>query len=147
MQKKEKIQLGITLALVIVLALILMANPRMKRQKTVSAVKQGSAEADSAWQEVKSREGQFLSLEQQAKQLIFKRDPFTRIPINLPEGPAPLYLQGIARDGRGFVAIINDQVVQAGNQIEGSTIVDIQADRVILNNGVRDFQLILTIEE
>jgi hypothetical protein len=55
-----------------------------------------------------------------------------------------LRLEGILSDSNKFSAIINDRVVTIGEEIEGNTIVAIKADRVILSDGKKEFELKLS---
>lgn len=43
-----------------------------------------------------------------------------------------LQLQQIVHDGTSGVAVINQQLVRAGEQVEGMTVVAVQPDRVVL---------------
>lgn len=50
-------------------------------------------------------------------------------------------LNGIAWDPVSPRAVINDQIVGIGDKIDGNTVVEIKTDRVILNDGLNDFEL------
>ena len=52
-----------------------------------------------------------------------------------------LVLDGIAWDRKSPRAVVNDRIVAVGDEVGGSTVVEIRKDRVILNNGAADFEL------
>lgn len=81
-----------------------------------------------------------------------RRDPFVPLldrkgrPITVVEGGvqfkvSDLYLEGIIWDDIKPMAIINDEVVSAGDKIRGVEIVDIQKDKVILSYQDEIFEL------
>lgn len=58
--------------------------------------------------------------------------------------PAPdLQLQQIVHDGREGVAVINNQLVRRGDQLEGLTVLAIQPDRVVLRLRNQRHELLL----
>ena len=74
----------------------------------------------------------------------WKRSPF------IPKGTAgtaysKLVLNGILASGKGFKAMIGDSVVGKGDKVEGNTVVEVKPDRVILNDGTKDFELKLNM--
>ncbi len=52
-----------------------------------------------------------------------------------------MVLNGIAWDAQNPSAVINDQIVEVGSKINGSKVVKIEPNRVILNDGENDFEL------
>lgn len=70
----------------------------------------------------------------------WKRDPFS-LERMLEVQDAGLHLAGIMFDEKASHALINEYVVRLGDTIEGNTVVDIQKDKVILNDGVQNFEL------
>ena len=54
-----------------------------------------------------------------------------------------LSLNGIVWDEENPKAIINGAIIGIGDKLGVNTIVDIKKDRVILNDGAADFELIL----
>jgi hypothetical protein len=58
-----------------------------------------------------------------------------------------LTLGGVAWDEKSPKAIINDQIVGIGDEVAGNKVVDIKQDRVLLSDGVNDFELKLAKEE
>jgi len=92
-----------------------------------------------------SNEGLFLMLQEHAKDLEVKRDPFYEVPVE--SLGVSLYLSGILWDEEVPAAIINDEIVEIGDEIAGSTVIDIKEDSVILNDGSRNFELNLRIKQ
>lgn len=70
------------------------------------------------------------------------RNPFLLEPaaVNVFE---KLVLNGILWDEKEPMAIINDEVVKIGDKAGGSTIVGITQNKVILNDGIENSELIL----
>lgn len=74
------------------------------------------------------------------KYLSWAIDPFS--PSSAPiKGYGWLTLEGIMWSKENPEAIINDNIVKIGDQIDKNTVVDIEQDRVILNDGDNDFEL------
>jgi len=69
-------------------------------------------------------------------------DPFVRDWMLMSE-VANLNLRAITVTSDGGSALINDQIVQAGDLISGKKVVSIEPDRVTLEQGGRTFTLIL----
>lgn len=69
-------------------------------------------------------------------------DPFVRDWILINE-LANLRLKAITLGGDGASALINDQILQAGDQIAGKRIVRIELDKVTMEQGGRTFTLVL----
>ena len=68
------------------------------------------------------------------------RSPF------LPKGASTstggkLILDGIAWDKKSPRAVINDRIVEVGDEIGGMSVVEIKKDRVILNDGKTNIEL------
>jgi len=64
------------------------------------------------------------------------RNPFTPKAISTATG-----LTGILWDDKIPKAIINDNVMGIGDKVDGKTVIDIQRDKVILNDGSKNFEL------
>ncbi len=71
------------------------------------------------------------------------RCPFSGKTYFCDEEIIGLKLMGIICDKKASLAIINDNIVKVGDKIGVHTVVDIKLDRVILNNGSRNIELIL----
>lgn len=71
----------------------------------------------------------------------WRRRPFA--PVGTPggSGPTTLVLSGIFAKGNAYKAMVGDTIVMKGDKIGSNTVVDIQKDKVILNDGTKDFEL------
>ncbi|MDP3804349.1 MAG: hypothetical protein Q8Q87_02215 [Candidatus Omnitrophota bacterium] len=69
----------------------------------------------------------------------WKRSPF--VPTGVPGTSSSLVLSGILSSGKGLKATIGDAIVGKGDKVGGNTVVDIKKDKVILNDGTKDFEL------
>ena len=70
----------------------------------------------------------------------WKRDPFSLERMLNAQGVG-LELVGIMYDEKTCHALINEDVVRIGDTIEGNKVIDIQKDKVILNDGQKNFEL------
>jgi len=50
-------------------------------------------------------------------------------------------LSGILEHGKEFKAMIGDAIVGKGDMIDGNKVIEVQRDKVILNDGKKDFEL------
>lgn len=138
MRQKDKIQIIVTGFLVIVLILAFgNASKKLHARNVKIKPKAISAPAlpVSQGNQPESKD-LYSSLEQQAKLIDLKRDPFTASPIvsenSLSSGTS---LTGILWDPLKPLAIIDGNVVREGERVGGKTIMDIKRDRVILSDG------------
>ncbi len=76
----------------------------------------------------------------------WSRDPFAPGDISAL-GISELALNGIIWDRVEPNAIINDEIVKIGDKVLNYKIVDIKYDKVIINDGVNNFELRLKQEE
>ncbi|MDI6758204.1 MAG: hypothetical protein QMD94_00795 [Candidatus Omnitrophota bacterium] len=74
---------------------------------------------------------------------VWGRCPFSGETYFCDEEVIGLRLVGIIWDKKGSLAIINNDIVKIGDKIGAVTVVDIKQDRVILNDGSRNIELIL----
>lgn len=74
--------------------------------------------------------------------IVWGSDPFVRDWMLMSE-VANLNLRAITVTSDGASALINDQIVQVGDQISGKRVVSIEQDRVTLEQGGRTFTLTL----
>lgn len=71
---------------------------------------------------------------------LWKRSVF--IPKGVPGAAySKLSLNGILASGKGFKAMIGDAIVGKGDKVGGNTVVEVAKDKVILNDGAKDFEL------
>lgn len=66
---------------------------------------------------------------------------WSRNPFLVPSESQESVLSGIMDDKENQTAIINNNIVKIGDKVNGNTVVDIKQDKVILNDGVKDFEL------
>ncbi|MCX5710266.1 MAG: hypothetical protein NT088_06060, partial [Candidatus Omnitrophica bacterium] len=69
------------------------------------------------------------------------RCPFSGKSYSAAEGRQDLTLSGIMWSPKNPLAVINDRIVKAGDKILGSVVIEIDKEKVILNNGSADFEL------
>jgi hypothetical protein len=74
--------------------------------------------------------------------VVWGSDPFVRDWIMVNE-LANLALKAITVGGERAYALINDQILEEGDEISGKRIVKIEADKVTLEQGGRTFTLLL----
>ncbi|MCK4881406.1 MAG: hypothetical protein KAS92_00105 [Candidatus Omnitrophica bacterium] len=144
MQKKDIIQLYIvgTLIIVLVVLTIRVFSGKKRRPPSAAALK-SAGEAVAAKQGGATKE-LFTMLEEEVWGVELRRDPFFKQAQGLLSGPS---LEGIVWDSRSPTAVINNKIVGLGSQIKGYTVVDIQKDRVILNDNVRNIKIPLKLFE
>ena len=146
MSKKDLIQLGITGVLVMVLIFAMgSASKKADLRKSKLALSKPVDLSGSLANQVKLQleSGNLYNLlEQQAKSIELKRDPFTAVPIMSEKiSQSGVDLTGILWDKIKPLAIIDGEIVKIGSRVGNKTIVDIKRDRVILSDGAVIFEL------
>lgn len=129
--KDKKVTALIVLAVLAVISLIYGMTAAPKRRAASSAVNEA--------ERLLPRSGS-IGVERRAKKSGFtswKRSPFA--PSGAPS--TALVLNGILGNGKNIKAMVGDVIVGNGDKIGNNTVVDIKPDRVILNDGIRDFEL------
>jgi hypothetical protein len=76
-----------------------------------------------------------------AAALTWRRDPFTR--GGSAAGVRGLTLSGIIWDPLRPIAILNDQMVSVGDEVEDYQVLEIGTDRVLLTDGAETIQLLI----
>ena len=144
-QRKQSLLLA---ALVVVLAAVYVRAFAPKRSASSAAVPSTavpasppaeglSGPAASAPEEVLAqREAQRLH----ASELNWNRDPFTRGRTGAVGG---FTLSGILWDTQRPIAIINGQMLQVGEELDGYRVADISQDHVSLTDGTHTYQLLI----
>ena len=140
MHNKEKIQLVIVGVLFIVFIGAFLNTMKKSKPKEDSALNQPIGLNNPLPQNEGQPQVTFLKLQEESRKLKLKRDPFTLSPIEVDQGP---HLQGIVWDAKHPTAVINGQILGVGSQFDGSKIVEIRKDRIIFNDGTKNFELIL----
>ena len=156
-QEKLKKQVMLAGCLVVVLSLLVVCNVRRasvkaQRQQKALSVPPPTAVAPQATETAPSgKETSLATLKEQAKALSWGRDPFI---LTLGQGEAlptlQLKVSGIIYDPdhpETTYAIINDQVVRIGDDINGIKVIDIQSDAVRLKKFNQEFSLYLYQEQ
>jgi hypothetical protein len=157
MQKKKDI-IEVIITGVLILVLLSLAINTVKRTKQAkrlkiepySAVlkkdefrKKTSQEKSPAKEARRPDKEIYKKLEEETKNLKLKRDPFILGPVISTEeiSPSGLSITGILWDRENPIAIINDNIVRIGDKIGTNNVVDIKQDSVILNDGIKNFEL------
>lgn len=141
MSKKDLIQLGVTGVLVVVLIFAVSdASKKARLRKSGNALSKPINLAGALVNQVKPQlesENLYNALEEQAKTIELKRDPFTAAPIVSEKTLlAGVDLTGILWDSDKPLAIIDGDVVKKGARVGNKTVVEIKKDRVILSDGM-----------
>jgi hypothetical protein len=140
LNKKDKIQITVTGALVIVLVFV-VGNGFRKRPAKSSPVAVPKYPQVTPPASIQAQSpATFLKLKEEARTLEFKRDPFLKQAAvsSVRGGPS---LSGIAWDEEDPTAIINGRIARRGDNVDGYVVVDIKKDRVILSDGTQDLEL------
>ncbi len=143
MEKKDKIQLGVTGILIVVLLILFARAVGGKKQDQFVSVEKKVSQVKVPVPEGTKEQSFYARLQEQTKNLEFKRDPFFKQPITTSESAQELYLSGILWDDLNPTAIINDTIVTIGSQIGGKKVLDIQKNKVILEDAEQKTELIL----
>lgn len=156
MSKKDKIKLGITAILVLVLLAALgnarktMNKVKDRRKKTLkSSVLSKDEKSNIPYEvlypvEVKTNQtaGLYKKLDEEANKLSLKRDPFTKQAVKVFESSSErLALQGVIWNEVDPKAVINNKIVGVGDEISGHLVIEILANKVVLSDGLKSFEL------
>lgn len=145
---KKKIQIAITAALVIVLILVSINNAdRIKKKISPVSLPAAAPAAELASQQSGGAPA-VLKEQSQAKyteaaKLEWMRDPFSDKIYLSEKGEIDLKLSGILWDEKNPSAIISDKVVTEGDTVGKYTVLKIKEERVILNDGIKNVELII----
>ena len=151
MQQKDKIKLGISCVLIIVL-LFSMKNAskairkaRRLRKKTLHSTvltEDKDAAGEASQYKISAQSPSYKMQEAETKDLALERDPFSAARIaKAEESSTDLTITGIVWDKETPKAIINGLIVEIGERLGANTIADIKQDRVILYDGSDYFEL------
>ncbi len=143
MRKKERIELVISGILIAVLLFLLPRVWNKKETNQFISVEENVSLEDVPVPGGMQDQGLYTQLEEQTKNLEFKRDPFFRQSLATTALSQELYLNGIVWDEASSTAIINNQIVAIGSEIQGKKVVDIMEDMVILEEGEHRIELML----
>jgi len=113
-----------------------ITTPSKYRVKSLSAPAVSRTQPAGA-----ERAAAHLSMERRAKRTRFKS--WKRSPFVSGEKPASatLVLSGIIWTNENPKAMIGDMIVRKGDRVNNSTVIDIRPDKVIMNDGTKNFEL------
>ena len=160
MTQKAKKEIMITVALIpFLLFFVARAFLEVKQKKgpprapaavsgKSSAIPAGKAMKKADYAQIEKTEDTLAELEEKARKMKLKRDPFS---FGQPaQGEeilsSDLHLYGIIWDEEEPLAVINEATVKTGDKIGNSTVVKIGQDFVILNDGTKEYKLNLNLE-
>jgi len=141
MQKKDLIELGITSILLVAMVSFIGSAIKKSRQRKEAANKASvllSAVTPTVQKEADKVDDANLYnfLEQKAKAMELKRDPFTAVPIAIEKNvQSGIVLTGILWDKIKPLAVINGEILKKGSRVGNKTLIEIRRDRVILTDG------------
>ena len=120
------------LAVLALIAVFVWYNGLRSFSKQKTNAPSGDIEASSSGQKIKQKK--------RAGYKDWGRDPFmvTQTPVSISSA---LALDGIVYDEKDSYVLINNQLLHIGDEVNGNRVVDIQQDRVILNDGNKDIEL------
>lgn len=137
MEEKKKLIVLVVLGVGAVFSLIYgIITPSSSRRKLRSEPNDARIEQITQSQKVVS----ILGRPKRSKYASWGRNPFKLFaaPVKISIG---FHLDGIIWDNRAPLAVINGNVVGSGDKVGTNTIVEIKQDIVILNDGIKDFEL------
>lgn len=148
---KEKIEIGVTLAGVLIFVFIIIGNFKPKPTKAKAAANPDSQPGQSAQTHKPGSAAQLIPADQQElniqkehADLAWGRDPFSASKAGLEYQRSDLELKGISvgKDKAGF-AFINNEIVKTGDKIGGYEVGEVEKTRVLLKKGGQSFYLTL----
>lgn len=138
--KNKKVIILIILGVVAIFSLIYgISTPAGgRRSASVSTTPEVTRQSESA--QVPDRTMGIKRRAKRTKFVSWSRSPF--IPKGVPGTPSSgLNLKGIMWNEKNPKAMIGDAIVEKGNKIGSDTVIEVKKDRVILNDGTKDFEL------
>lgn len=141
--KKENIQIGITGGLVVLLVVLLTRALSGKKEDRPGVAKNAGSPMKVLVAEQGKEESFYEKLLAETRDRGFGRDPFSKQPIVTSDSSQALHLSGILWDEANPTAVINDEIVAVGSEIEGRRVTEITKNRVILEDGAQYIELIL----
>ena len=120
------------LAVLALISVFIWYNGLRSFSKQKTNAPSGDIEASSSGQKIKQKK--------RAGYKDWGRDPFmvTQMPVS---SSSALALDGIVYDEKDSYVLINNQLLHIGDEVNGNRVIDIQQDRVILNDGNKDIEL------
>ena len=146
MSRSQKQLLALALLVVVLIGVFLRAFAPRRAASRAAASAEAAAEpmpaastipGVSAPQEVLARRE---AQRARASELSWNRDPFTR---GRSVAVGGFTLSGILWDAQQPIAIINGQMLQVGEELDGYRVAEIAQDRVSLTDGTHTYQLLI----
>lgn len=155
MSKKDKIKFIITGFLVLILIMAIgnakktVQKVQERRKKTLeSTVLTEQEDSNIPYNTLypntavkQPTEGLYRKLEEEARLIALKRDPFTQNRIETKVIGSGLALSGIIWNEKDPKAVIDGKIVGVGDQIGAKTIIEITPSTVTLSDGLSKFEL------
>ena len=138
MDKKEKIQLGVVVLLAVILLVLSIVT--FSKKKPSQEILDQPAPKDDALVTPTGIKKSYQEFKDLSKKNNLKRDPFSGLAIAIDQGP---HLNGILWDPQNPTAVMSGQVVKIGSQLQKWKVIEIRKDRVILNDGTINLELML----
>ncbi len=140
LNKKDKIQIGVTAVLVVVLVFFVVRGFGKRPAKSSSSALPKFSQVQPISPQGAQAPTTIAKLKEETRALELKRDPFFKqvVASSVRGGPS---LSGIAWDQEEPTAIINERIARRGDTVDGYVVVDIQRDRVVLSDGTQDLEL------
>lgn len=135
--ENKKIIILIILAVFAVISLIygIAAPSKVKAVKSAVSQRLDSPKEVSVVKTMPSYDRHF----KRSKFTSWNRNPF--VPVETAAPVQNLVLSGIIWDKNKPKAMIGDMIVGKGEEVSGNKVIDIKPDKVILNDGKRNFEL------
>ena len=148
---KEKLEIGATIAGVVIFIIIIIGNfkPKSSAGKSVGPSAGAAAQQQpgailkaAANPRLVPSDQQELNLQKEHTELAWGRDPFSPSKTGLEYQRSDLELKGISvgKDKAGF-AFINNEIVKTGDKIGGYEVGEVEKNRVLLKKGGQSFYL------
>lgn len=148
---KEKKEIIITSILGVVLVFILIKNFWIPYQKAKTVSRKVTAVEGKDYSHGKLREmvseakekNEILKLHKKRAEMDWNRNPFARMTSSRRAHVGPIRLSGIILDERGAFAVINDQIVRLGEDVNGMVLKDIRETSVVLKKDGEEVEVFL----
>ncbi|MCM8789998.1 MAG: hypothetical protein NC916_03160 [Candidatus Omnitrophica bacterium] len=141
MKKNNQIEIIITVLLVIILIIASANSFKLLKERFA---KQKPSEQEVALPEVKPAQAKEGGAPESGETFAWVRDPFSgKVYRDRTTGENILKLDGIIWDETQPLAMISGHILKPGDSVDNNKVVTIKKDRVILNDGSVDFELLL----
>lgn len=147
MIQKKEVQIALVSAFSLIILVVIFPKGKKRSGIPPSPITAGTSSQKESVNTANALQGQYFRLEEQTSEMEIQRDPFNKVESLAASGPAKanFTLMGISWDEESPNAIINDQIVQIGTEINGYKIIGITPDVVTLSDGIRSIELRLSL--